>query len=320
MISIDNLTFDYPTKRALTEVSCTIAAGSVTALVGPNGAGKTTLMRCLAGLDQPVTGAVAVDGVDVLAKPRLAHRHIGYLRDLFGLYDELSVRRCLAFHAAAFGVDRAERPARIAWAAEALGLTDRLGEKAGRLSRGLRQRLAIAQVVIHKPKVLLLDEPASGLDPEARMELSRFIVNLNGEGMTILVSSHILAELEDYSTDVLIVSGGRIVDHQHLHDRAGEGLSGRSAWLALRFVGETTAASVEASLRRQDQVRDVLPDGDMVRFRFVGTAEERARLLAALVADGIAVASFGEARDLVQDAYLKSVRRAAAPAAPEASP
>jgi len=318
MISIDNLTFDYPTKRALTEVSCTIAAGSVTALVGPNGAGKTTLMRCLAGLDQPVTGAVTVDDVDVLAKPRLAHRHIGYLRDLFGLYDELSVRRCLAFHAAAFGVARAERASRIAWAAAALGLTDRLGEKAGRLSRGLRQRLAIAQVVIHKPKVLLLDEPASGLDPEARMELSRFIVNLNGEGMTILVSSHILAELEDYSTDVLIVSGGRIVDHRHLHDRAGEGLSGRSAWLALRFVGETTAAAVEASLRRHDAVRDVLPDGDLVRFRFVGTAEERAGLLAALVADGIAVASFGEARDLVQDAYLKSVRRAAA--APEVRP
>jgi len=184
MIRVADLTFDYPTRRALEAVGFEIAAGSVTALVGPNGAGKTTLLRCLAGLDQPMSGRIEVHGVDVLAEPREAHEHMGYLSDFFGLYEELTVRRGLEYMARSRGSSAAGAPE----VAVRLGLGGYLDEPAGQLSRGLRQRLAIAQAIVHRPAVLLLDEPASGLDPEARLRLGELFIELRDAGMTLLVS------------------------------------------------------------------------------------------------------------------------------------
>jgi ABC-2 type transport system ATP-binding protein len=216
IVEVRDLTFDYPTKRALSDMTFSIAADDITAIVGPNGAGKTTLLKCLAGLEQPTAGTIRIDGVDVLGAPRDAHRRVGFLPDFFGLYDALTVRRCLDYAARARGVPNGERAARIAWAAEMLGLGDRMDQRALALSRGLRQRLAIAQTIIHRPPVLLLDEPAAGLDPEARTGLSDTFRLLRDEGHTLLVSSHILAELEDYSTHMLIVEDGRVISHTAL--------------------------------------------------------------------------------------------------------
>ena len=214
MIEVRDLRFDYPGTRALDRVSFRLAAGSVTALVGPNGAGKTTLLRCLAGLDAPHGGSVMLDGIDVGLDPRAAHARLGFLPDHFGLYAELSARRCLQHAGASRGLSGADLDRRIVDTARSVGLQDKLDDKAGSLSRGQRQRLALAQAILHRPKVLLLDEPASGLDPEARAALSELMRTLANEGMTLLVSSHILAELETYCSAMLVLSGGRVLEHR----------------------------------------------------------------------------------------------------------
>jgi len=195
MIEIRELVFEYPGHRALAGVSLTIVKGSITALVGPNGAGKTTLLRCMAALETPYSGHVTIDGLDTREAPRAIHAGLGYLPDFFGLYDALSVRRCLHYAARAHGIAPEAAAAAAEAAAVRVGLADRMEQAAGQLSRGLRQRLAIAQAIVHRPKVLLLDEPAAGLDPKARRDLSRLLLVLRDGGMTLVVSSHILGRL-----------------------------------------------------------------------------------------------------------------------------
>jgi ABC-2 type transport system ATP-binding protein len=299
IITVDGLTFDYPLKRALTDVSFQIPEGSITAVVGPNGAGKTTLLRCLAGLEQPTSGSIRLAGVDVLAEPRTAHRRLGFLQDFFGLYDGLSVARCLEYAARAHGVVETERDARTAWAAEMLGLSDRMEQRAGALSRGLRQRLAIAQTIIHRPSVLLLDEPAAGLDPEARSELSVLFRKLSTEGQTLLVSSHILAELEDYSTHMLIVEDGRVIRHTALS--GAETRSGRQR-IRIRFsqnVAPEALASLSADLAIEDSQNVVanLPDGD----------EPRLALLRAIVEAVLPLLAFSPEEVNLSRFYLENV-------------
>src|SRR3569832_395599 len=213
MLRVEHVIFDYPGRRALDDVSFEFAPGFITALVGPNGAGKSTLMRVCSALDRPFAGRVLLQGLDIHENPREAHRRMGYLPDLFGLYDEMTVRQCLEYRAAAQGVSTSKQRVALEQAASRMDLRDRLNQKAGELSRGLRQRLAIAQATIHNPMFVMLDEPASGLDPEARIGLANALKTLCAEGMTIIVSSHILAELDDYSTHILMIRDGRIVEH-----------------------------------------------------------------------------------------------------------
>ena len=223
LIQVKQLTFEYPSTRALDCVSFNIASGSITALVGPNGAGKSTLLRCIAALDYPLSGQVLLNGVDVLEDPRASHAKIGYLSDNFGLYDALSVRQCLTFAASSQGVVADKITHVVTQTAEKLDLNNKLNSAAGTLSRGQRQRVAIGQAIVHSPSILLLDEPASGLDPEARHSLSQVFIALKDSGMTLIVSSHILAELEDYSTEMLVLKDGEILQQQsvqHTHSQS----------------------------------------------------------------------------------------------------
>lgn len=213
MIDIEQLIFEYPGQRALDGISLHIEPGSVTALVGPNGAGKSTLLRCLAGLAQPLSGRITLGGIDVAAQPRQVHRQVGYLSDFYGLYERLRVQHCLQYAARAMGLDAAQAQARAATVAQQLNLQTLLERLPGQLSRGQRQRLAIAQAIVHQPAVLLLDEPASGLDPEARAELSQLLRQLQAQGMTLIVSSHILSELDEYCSHLLALRAGRIERH-----------------------------------------------------------------------------------------------------------
>ena len=311
MIDARNLVFEYPTKRALHDVSCTVRAGSITALVGPNGAGKTTLIRCIVGLHAPLSGTVLLDGVDVHEHPRECHRRMAYLSDFFGVYDGLSVRQCLSYTARAYGVPGAQLRSTVRRVAEQLGIDDRLSEKAGALSRGLRQRLAIAQAIVHSPSFVVLDEPASGLDPEARQSLSALLTSLRDAGMTLLVSSHILAELEGYCTDMIIMRDGRIVDQQRL------GVNDA----ALRRLRLDLAAPHPALLSRLLAMQGVSQvtigeDERMATFLISGGLAEQHALLRALVEGGVAVAGLREDRAGLQDAYLAHLRAQA----PEGKP
>lgn len=297
MISVEDLVFEYSSRRALDGVRFRIETGSITALVGPNGAGKSTLLRCMAALYRPFSGRVVINGIDTQIEPRQVHRSLGYLSDFFGLYDELSVRRALTYSSRTHGVglDRIEATA------ERLGLADYLDTPASRLSRGLRQRLAIGLAIIHEPKVLLLDEPSAGLDPEARIALSALFQQLRAQGMTLVVSSHILAELEDYATDVLILDHGRVVDH---HPINGGDLSKTFEVKLSRAderLGGILGAAAGVGLLEHS------PLG--ARFTFDGDPDGQSLLLGNLVRESLPVSAFGPGRSDLQEVYVDKMRK-----------
>lgn len=304
MISVHGLTFDYPGVRALDNVSFQIPAGNITALVGPNGAGKTTLLRCLAALEEPLSGSIRINGVDALAEPRRCHRQMGYLSDFFGLYEGLTVMQCL-LHASALNGQEPDTQERAGLrAAERLGLTDRLEAPARTLSRGLRQRLAIAQAIVHEPRVLLLDEPASGLDPEARHLLANLFLQLRNDGMTLLVSSHILAELEEYSTDMLVLRQGRIISHETV--QSGQRKDSRTR-LTISLV--RPAAGLQELLAGFGNVHDIKTEdsGRHISFGYEDDAAAQYNLVRYLVENNVPVCSFGPERRSMQDAYMATV-------------
>lgn len=303
MIIVSNLTFNYPGVRALDDVSFHLPPRSITALVGPNGAGKTTLLRCLAALEEPVRGAIAIHGVDTLAEPRRCHRLVGYLSDFYGLYEQLTVRQCLLHAAAVNGVPGRDEEGAAIRAAQRLGIDDRLDAQARTLSRGLRQRLGIAQAVVHQPKVLLLDEPASGLDPEARHSLAKLFLKLRDDGMTLLVSSHILSELEEYSTDMLVLRKGKIVSHDPVHRDRPSGLTAR---LTVSLVHPVNG--IAAAFRTLEGVSDLVVTEDRIfSFLFPDEPEKQRLLLQKLVERGLPVYGFGVERRTMQDTYLATV-------------
>lgn len=297
MIEIRDLVFEYPTARALDGVSLQVAPKAITALVGPNGAGKTTLLRLMAALETPYAGSIIIDGLDTRKDPRAVHEKLGYLPDFFGLYDALSVRRCLAFAARSHGLPPSQVDEAVAVAAQNVGLTDRLDQAAGALSRGLRQRLAIAQALVHRPSLLLLDEPAAGLDPQARRDLSHLLLSLRDKGMTLVVSSHILAELEDYSDQMVII------DHGHV--AGGSAFKGALLHIALAAPDDR----LKDFLAAQEGVE--ILQADPLRYRMIcrGGVERRASLLAALIGAGFAVSDFGEDRHALEELYFARLNR-----------
>jgi len=299
MIEVRDLVFEYPGHRALHGISLSVAQGAITALVGPNGAGKTTLLRCMAALETPYGGSVAIDGLDTREAPRAIHSRLGYLPDFFGLYDALSVRRCLHYAARAHGIAPGHAAEAAKAAAVRVGLQDRMEQPAGALSRGLRQRLAIGQAIVHQPRVLLLDEPAAGLDPQARRDLSELLLSLKAGGMTLVVSSHILAELQDYSDRMIIVDHGRIA--------GGETISLHDAASRLRIVLAAPRGDLAQVLTGQG-AQVFLAGDDSALITLSGGTAERAELLAALVRAGFAVAEFAEEKADLEDVYFSKVR------------
>jgi ABC-2 type transport system ATP-binding protein len=300
MIDVANLVFDYPGTRALNDVSFSIREGSITALVGPNGAGKTTLLRCLAALEEPVSGRILMDGSDIFASARATHRRIGYLSDFFGLYEELTARQCLQYAAMSHGIPDDRHGEIIARCGERLELADRLEMKAGSLSRGQRQRLAIAQSIVHGPKFLLLDEPASGLDPEARHSLASLFRRLRDSGMTLLVSSHILSELEEYCTDMLVLRNGRIIDHAPL--------AAETPTTVMEIRLAAPFDSLHQVLAEISSISQITAGDTRATFFCSSNATDHHAVLKELLAKGVPVSSFAEQRQNLQDAYLKTVR------------
>jgi ABC-2 type transport system ATP-binding protein len=301
-VSVRYLVVEYPAHRALDRVSIELPAGSVTALVGPNGAGKTTLMRCLVALDRPFSGAVSIEGIDALEQPRAVHRRVGYLSDSFGLYDDLSVSRCLAFTVAAHRLRGAIARERVETLTEQLWLESLLSKRAGTLSRGERQRVGLALALVHDPSVLVLDEPASGLDPEARHDLSKLLGRLRDGGKTIIVSSHILAELEDYSTWMLTLDRGTMKGLVPVRQMPA---SGGGRWLRVRVgsdpeLARATAAGVEG-------VTAVTVEGDRLDLTWSRDEAAQADLIQHLVLQGVRVVSLEAAATTMQEVYMAQV-------------
>lgn len=298
MIEVSNLSYRYATRQALRDVTFTLEPATITALVGPNGAGKSTLLRCMAALDNPFAGSIKLWGHDTHEAPRICHQLLGFLSDQFGLYDDLTIAQSLTYMAIAHHLPQHSWQARLELVSRQLGLADRMQQKTGELSRGLRQRVAIAQAIMHQPKLLLLDEPASGLDPEARHELSNLLKLLRSEGMTIVVSSHILAELADYSTHMLVLREGVIRSHQALGDFRQTPLQ----HICITLSKPTPEAA--AVLAAQAGAGDVRLDGQNAEFTFSGNLVDQSQLLARLIAAGLPIAEFAVVKSNLQDLYL----------------
>ena len=249
MITVQDVVFDYPSSRALHGVGFEVPSGVVLALVGPNGAGKSTLMRCMAALETPTEGRIAVAGLDTQEDPRGVHALLGYLPDFFGLYDELTVRQSLTYAARSRGVEAARTAQAVETAAARVQLHDRLGARAGELSRGLRQRLAIAQTIVHAPRVLLLDEPTAGLDPIGAAQFDQLILTLRDAlGLSVFLVTHDLDTLYTITDRVAVLSQKRVLvaapiaevedyDDPRIHDYF-HGPRGRAAYEAATQLKE----------------------------------------------------------------------------------
>jgi ABC-2 type transport system ATP-binding protein len=211
MIKIKGLTKNFGELAALSNLDLEINPGDIFGFIGPNGAGKTTTMRILATLLEPTQGQALIDGLDVIRQGREVRKRIGYMPDFMGVYDDLKVFEYLEFFAAAFGIERKKRKSIVQGVLELTDLQTKQATNVDHLSRGMQQRLGLARVLIHDPKVLILDEPASGLDPRARIEIRELLRELKRMGKTIMISSHILSELEEICDHIGIIERGELI-------------------------------------------------------------------------------------------------------------
>lgn len=297
-IEVSKLNFEYPGKLALKDASFTIEPQSITALVGPNGAGKTTLMNCMAALARPISGKVLVGGMDIMKDPRKYHTKLGYLPDFFGLYDELTVRQCLKYLGRAHDIKEEDIPPCLARTAELVQIEEYLDKKVKNLSRGLRQRVAIGQTLIHDPEILLLDEPSAGLDPEARYHFSNLLIKLCRGGKTIVVSSHILSELEDYATHMLVLRDGIVLEHSQISD---------IKFSEKRKLVLTLAEPVEnliSQLEKYEMIGEVEGEGLRFQFLFGGDPQAQHLLLKSFLDNGIPACGLAELEVDLQQVYV----------------
>src|SRR6204780_2416481 len=244
MIKLEQVTkqYDLPSERggelvAADRLDLDIADGELFGLIGPNGAGKTTTLKMVCGLQEPTAGRVTVKGIDVQLEPEEAQRNIGYLADFFSLYDDLKVWEYLDYFARAYKMDPAAIPARVDEVIRLMNLETKRDDLIHGLSRGMKQRLGIGRAIIHNPPLLVLDEPAAGLDPKARVELKVLLKELHAAGKTIFVTSHILSDLEEICTSIAIMEKGRLLRIGKLEEVMRDGKAVRRYRLGLRKPG-----------------------------------------------------------------------------------
>jgi ABC-2 type transport system ATP-binding protein len=260
-------------------------------------------MAC--GLLEPTDGKVFIHDVDVHEEPERAQQFIGYLSDFFSVYEDLKVWEYLDYFSHAYKMPESEIPARIDEVIQQVNLEVKRDAIIKGLSRGMKQRLGIARAVIHRPKVLLLDEPASGLDPKARMDLRNLLQSLCDQGTTILISSHILTELEGFCTSIGLMEKGRMIRSGRIEDITAAESQYRV--VRLGWLGDA-AGAVEARLKASEKVSGILLRGTEGVFKFAGAEGELADVLAGLIAGGVHVLSFGEVKQTVEDLYVKLSR------------
>ena len=307
VVEIRGLVKRYDEHLAVAGIDLTVGPGEIYGLVGPNGAGKTTTMKILATLLAPTAGEALVCGIPVLDDPIEVRRRIGYMPDFYGVYDDLRVWEYLDFFARCYGVPAARRSGTVDELLSIVGLVDKRNAYVEALSRGMRQRLCLAHTLVHDPALLILDEPASGLDPRARVEMREILRELRAMGKTILVSSHILPELAEMCTAVGIIDRGRLLRSGRIADI--ERSLRANALLRIDVVGDGGAAA--SWLAERDGVGDVLavdnpPDG-LVRLEatFGGDPDAQAALLRDMIAAGHVVSGFTQAASDLEEIFLK---------------
>jgi ABC-2 type transport system ATP-binding protein len=301
LIRIRDLRVDYDDVCAVHDLSLDVEPGEVCGLIGPNGAGKTTTMRAMIGLIEPTYGEIEIMGVDVRERPEDVYRVVGFMPDFPPVYEDLLVWEFVDLFAASYGIDHHRRPAAVGRYIELVGLTAKRQAMVGGLSRGMRQRLMLAKTLVAEPKVLLLDEPASGVDPQGRVELKNILRRLGEEGKTILISSHILTEMNEFCTSVAIMERGSLVISGRIED-VNQRVMG-DLLLAIEVLGESdTFLEIIAA---DDRAGPLERKEHAYEFRFRGDAEAASDLLATMVRQGVRVCSFVRRRDNLEELFLK---------------
>ncbi len=310
-----NLTKRYGKFTALDDLSIELDRGRILGLIGPNGAGKTTAIKILVGLARPTSGTASIAGSDCLRDARRIKRLVGYMPDSFGSYDNMRVHEYLDFFGAAFGIPRRKRVARIEEVMDTTNATYMRDRYVETLSHGMKQRVGIARTLLHDPEVLILDEPANGLDPEARVEMRQLLLRLAKSGKTLLVTSHILPELSRICDQVAILSGGKLRAFGSVDEIMRNVSQRRMIEVQLSAEDDVQrAASTLGSLVEADAKVDSSPTELVVRFHSSKSEAELGEVLAALIQAGIKVSQFRELQTDLEDAFLSVTREQAEPA------
>ncbi len=300
MIMLQRLHRFFDNTRAVDDVSFEVMRGEVFGYIGPNGAGKTTSMRILATLDLPTYGDALVDGFSVINDPDRVRRRLGFMPDAFGTYPNVNCREYLDFFARAYGLRGRERSDALK---HVMGFTklDGLAEKPIRgLSKGMKQRLCLGRSMIHDPSVLILDEPAAGLDPRARIELRQMIRELADHGKTILVSSHILTELAEMCDRVGIIEQGQLLAVGAVEEiQRGHAVLSEVEIRVLENV-----ARLRQWLADRGDIENLVVDGELVRFSHAGDRREQAALLREMVLADFSIAAFGCHVKSLEDVFM----------------
>jgi ABC-2 type transport system ATP-binding protein len=301
MIEVHHLRKEYAGNVALQNLHLEIPEGEVFGLIGPNGAGKTTLIRILATLLEPTYGTARIHGIDVVERPLDVHPVIGYMSDFFSLYDDLLVWEYLDHFARCYRVPPRLRAGMIDDVLELVSLSVRRDAEVKSLSRGMRQRLCFAKTLLHQPKVLLLDEPASGLDPAGRLEFRELVKKLKEMGRTVLISSHILSEMTEFCTSIGIMEQGRLVESGRVEEIVAKLQGGLR--LELEVLDDPNPLAV--LLGMQDAVSQLSMSNSTVLCRYTGPREELPALHRRIVSAGIPLVSFAVRSDTLEDIYMK---------------
>lgn len=310
MIQLDNVTRAFGNTFAVDDVSFHVDAGEVLGFIGPNGAGKTTSMRILSTLDTPTSGEAWVDGFSVVDDPDRVRERMGWMPDGFGTYPNINCEEYLDFFARSYGLRGKNRLRAIK---NVMGFTqlNQLSKKPiSGLSKGMKQRLCLGRALIHNPKVLILDEPAAGLDPRARIELREMILELANEGKSLLISSHILSELAEVCDRVAIIEKGKLLAigsvesllNNESRESAGKGVS----QLEVKFVSDPSV--VNKWFNSREDIEVVSTTSDSILFNYEACHKKQSELLTELVNSKIEVFEFTEKQTSLEDVFLSVTR------------
>ena len=300
MPEILELNKKYGKFTALDSLSMNITENSIFGFVGPNGAGKTTTMKIMAGLLKADSGGIYINGEDILKNPKSIRDKIGYMPDFFGVYDDLKVSEYMDFYDGTYYIPYAERGTLIDNLLEVVDLTDKKDTYVDSLSRGMKQRLCLARSLIHDPDLIILDEPASGLDPRARVEMKEILKELREMGKTIIVSSHILPELAEMCSEIGIIDHGKLVTQGTVNEIMNRINKKRLVKVKLSNGKE----NLIRLLKEQSTVKEITENTDNVEFAFEGTNDNLTSILRNIIMNGIPIYSFAENEGNLEEIFM----------------
>lgn len=301
MLEIKNLKKNYGKFIAVDDLCLNIPEKEILGFVGPNGAGKTTTMKIISGLLSATSGEVWIDGIDAFKESRKAKELIGYMPDFFGVYDNLKVSEYLDFYASIYDINGDDRKKVCSDLLELVNLSDKRDAYVDGLSRGMKQRLCLARSLVHNPKFLILDEPASGMDPRARYEMKEILKTLKDMGKTVLISSHILSELAEICTSIAIIDKGKIVISGTVDEVMDRVYKNKTLRIKVKDKVEKTISI----LQELPNTGDIKKNENILEISFEGSEEEMSKVLTNLVKNDIPVISYSQIGGNLEDIFMK---------------